>query len=189
MKQPELGLKVTELRQQKGLTQEQLAEHCEVSARTIQRIEGGEVDPRTFTLNTLGDVLGFDFNAGDLENETFWLVLLHFSCTINIVLIPLLLWSWLKEKSYKIDQHGRDVLNFQITMTILMFGNLCLLLAAVPFSIQLFEAKITFLVLLVLAIGPMILVGLFATSQGVLNTTRVLNGKPYHYPLSIKFLK
>jgi len=46
MNQPDLGLKVIELRQQKGLTQEQLAELCEVSARTIQRIESGEVDPR-----------------------------------------------------------------------------------------------------------------------------------------------
>jgi len=40
MNQPYLGLKVSELRQQKGLTQEQLAEKCEVSTRTIQRIEG-----------------------------------------------------------------------------------------------------------------------------------------------------
>ena len=38
MKQPELGLKVTELRQQKGLNQEKLAEMCEVGSRTIQRI-------------------------------------------------------------------------------------------------------------------------------------------------------
>lgn len=44
MNQPYLGLKVSELRQQKGLTQEQLAERCEVSPRTIQRIESGEVD-------------------------------------------------------------------------------------------------------------------------------------------------
>ena len=48
MNQPDLGLKVAELRQQKGLTQEQLAELCEVSARTIQRIESGEVDPRAY---------------------------------------------------------------------------------------------------------------------------------------------
>jgi transcriptional regulator with XRE-family HTH domain len=37
MNQPNLGLKVSELRQQKGLTQERLAELCEVSPRTIQR--------------------------------------------------------------------------------------------------------------------------------------------------------
>ncbi len=32
MDQPDLGLKITELRQQKGFTQERLAEYCEVSA-------------------------------------------------------------------------------------------------------------------------------------------------------------
>jgi hypothetical protein len=38
LNQPYLGQKVSELRQQKGFTQEQLAEKCEVSPRTIQRI-------------------------------------------------------------------------------------------------------------------------------------------------------
>ena len=33
MNQPDLGLKIVELRQQKGLTQEKLAEYCEVSTR------------------------------------------------------------------------------------------------------------------------------------------------------------
>ena len=33
MNQPDLGAKVTELRQQKNMTQEQLAEKCEVSTR------------------------------------------------------------------------------------------------------------------------------------------------------------
>ena len=43
MNQPDLGLKITELRQQKNLTQEKLAEYCDVSTRTIQRIESGDV--------------------------------------------------------------------------------------------------------------------------------------------------
>ena len=66
MKQPDLGLKVTELRKQKGLTQEMLAEKCEVSTRTIQRIETGEVDPRVYTLQYLSDSLDFNF----LEDHT-----------------------------------------------------------------------------------------------------------------------
>ncbi|MFV1949644.1 MAG: helix-turn-helix domain-containing protein, partial [Anaerolineales bacterium] len=48
MKQPDLGLKVSELRKEKGFTQEQLAEFCEITPRTIQRIESGEVEPRAF---------------------------------------------------------------------------------------------------------------------------------------------
>ncbi len=194
MKQPELGLKVTELRQQKGLTQEQLAEHCEVSARTIQRIEGGEVDPRLFTLNNLSEVLDFDFFASDLENEMFWLALLHLSSVICFVPIPLLLWSWQKSKSYQVDQHGRAVLNFQVTMTLGLLSGLGFLVIVVPLVLMFFQAN-GFAVGLMgwgvmeLAIILVILFGLFAFIQGVLNTGRVLNDKPYHYPLSIKFLK
>ena len=44
MKQPELGQKLIELRQQRNMTQEELVEACNVSVRTIQRIESGEVD-------------------------------------------------------------------------------------------------------------------------------------------------
>ena len=75
MNQPQLGLKVSELRQQKGLTQEQLAERCEVSSRTIQRIESGEVDPRAYTLHCLGEALEFDFGADDTSSENVWLTL------------------------------------------------------------------------------------------------------------------
>ena len=107
MKQPELGIKVAELRQVKGLTQEQLAEACEISPRTIQRIESGEVDPRSFTINSLREALDFEFSVSDLENESFWLVLLHLSSCLSIVLIPLLIWSLKKDKSYKIENQGK----------------------------------------------------------------------------------
>src|SRR5512146_1950704 len=117
MNHPDLGLKVADLRQQKGLTQERLAELCEVSARTIQRIESGEVDPRAYTLHCLGEALEFDFG-----NENLWLTVLHLSSIFSIPIFPLLLWSWKKNQSYKIDQQGRLVLNFQITMTLSLFA-------------------------------------------------------------------
>lgn len=41
----------------KNLTQEHLVELCEVSPRTIQRIESGEVDPRAYPLHCLGEAL------------------------------------------------------------------------------------------------------------------------------------
>src|SRR5574342_37336 len=129
MNQPQLGLKVAELRQQKGLTQEQLAERCEVSARTIQRIESGEVDPRAYTLHCLGEALEFDFGEENTSNENLWLTILHLSSIFSIPIVPLLLWSWKKNQSYKIDQQGRHVLNFQITMTLSLFAATFLLMA------------------------------------------------------------
>src|SRR5687768_16364125 len=102
MNQPDLGLKITELRQQKGLTQEKLAEYCDVSTRSIQRIEGGEVRPRSFTQNSLSNILEVDFRKESMSNENFWLALLHLSSVVCIVFIPLLLWSWKIDQSYKI---------------------------------------------------------------------------------------
>jgi uncharacterized Tic20 family protein/DNA-binding Xre family transcriptional regulator len=199
MNQPELGMKVSELRQQKGFTQEHLAELCEISTRTVQRIESGEVDPRSFTIKTLGDVLDFDFTAGDLENEHLWLAALHLSSTLSIVLIPLLIWSWKKKISYKVDQHGRDVLNFQITITLMLFVSvLCLMFAPAALIIRDAQSPspaigtpgIGLLELMVIgATIPLILIGFFIFYQGIKNTIRVLSDKPYHYPLSIKFVR
>ena len=198
MRQPDLGKKVSDLRQQKALTQEQLAELCEVSTRTIQRIESGEVDPRSFTINRLNEVLEFDFGAGELENEQFWLGALHLSSMFCIVLIPLLIWSFLKEKSYKLDQHGRDVLNFQITITILLVvASICLMVAPAALIIRDAQSPVpapgpNFGILEFLVIAttlPLILIGFFVFYQGIKNTIRVMGGKPHHYPLTIRFVK
>lgn len=63
MKQPELGKRLADLRQQRNLTQEELVEACNVSVRTIQRIESGEVTPRTSTVKILLSALDADFES------------------------------------------------------------------------------------------------------------------------------
>lgn len=63
MKQPELGQRILELRKAKGLTQEELVDRCNINVRTIQRIEAGEVTPRTFTIKTILEALGYDLDA------------------------------------------------------------------------------------------------------------------------------
>jgi len=196
MKQPELGLKVSELRQQQGLTQEQLAEMCEVSTRTIQRIESGEVDPRAFTINRLNEVLGFDFGVQNEENENLWLAVLHLSSIIPLVIVPLLVWSWKKNQSRKIENQGKDVLNFQITMMLLLFAAAFLLFLAPVVMVGLagtldgINVRLGVSELLILMCPlPLVLVGIFSTFQAVINTTRVLSEKPYKYLLSIPFIK
>jgi transcriptional regulator with XRE-family HTH domain len=49
-------------RNQKGMTQKELAESCQVDIRTIQRIESGEVNPRKHTLRLLSTILEYDLN-------------------------------------------------------------------------------------------------------------------------------
>ncbi len=194
MEQPELGIRVSNLRQEQGFTQEQLAEYCEVSTRTIQRIENGEVEPRPFTRNNLSNVLEFDFNADQAKSENLWLAVLHLSSIFVILIIPLLIWSWKKDQSTKIDEQGRAVLNFQITVTLMLIGATLLLVVVGPTSMILMEqmgsgvsaaAWIPFAIIVLCLIS----IGIFTTYEGVVNTIRVMSGKQYHYPLSIPFLK
>lgn len=53
MKQPELGKYIVELREARGLTQEELVSLCNISVRTLQRIESGKVMPRSYTLRVI----------------------------------------------------------------------------------------------------------------------------------------
>lgn len=196
MNQPDLGHKVAELRQQKGLTQEQLAEKCEVNPRTIQRIESGEVDPRSYTLQCLSRELDFDFLSGENKNDSLWLVVLHLSNIIPLLIVPLLLWSWKKSQSSKIDQQGRSVLNFQITMILLLFAG-GFLLMFLPTVLPLIGKTIDdagmnmglFEIIIICAPMPMALIGLFCTYSGIANAIRSLADKPIRYPLSIPFVK
>ncbi|RPI42505.1 MAG: XRE family transcriptional regulator, partial [Bacteroidetes bacterium] len=63
MTQPELGKKIAELRKSRGLTQEQLVEKCNLSVRTLQRIESGEVKPRGHTLRVIFEALEYDLHV------------------------------------------------------------------------------------------------------------------------------
>jgi transcriptional regulator with XRE-family HTH domain len=69
MKQPELGKKISQIRNSKGLTQEALVEKCNISVRTIQRIENGEVTPRSYTVKAIMEALEYDLNQGKPDED------------------------------------------------------------------------------------------------------------------------
>lgn len=53
--------RIISARQQKGFTQEELADLSGLSVRTIQRIENGESVPRSYTLRMIANALGKDY--------------------------------------------------------------------------------------------------------------------------------
>lgn len=67
MNQPELGKLISEIRNQKGITQKQLSESCNIDIRTIQRIECGEVVPRHSTLKLISEFLEYDLHQADVQ--------------------------------------------------------------------------------------------------------------------------
>ena len=69
MKQPELGKRIIELRKSKGMTQEELVDKCNISVRTIQRIESGEVTPRSYTVKTILEALEYEIEDISIGGE------------------------------------------------------------------------------------------------------------------------
>jgi transcriptional regulator with XRE-family HTH domain len=58
---------VKESRLAKGYTQQELSDLSNISVRSIQRIENGEIIPRSYTLKTLGGILGISFDGMQAE--------------------------------------------------------------------------------------------------------------------------
>lgn len=60
MKKTELAHKIIERRKSLGMTQDELASHCSINVRTIQRIEAGDVTPRSHTMKVLFQALNIN---------------------------------------------------------------------------------------------------------------------------------
>jgi uncharacterized Tic20 family protein len=106
-----------------------------------------------------------------------WCVLAHASALLGFVipwvfhiLGPLIVWLAKRDDSPEIDAHGKESLNFQISMLIynVIAGLLCLIL-------------IGFVLLLVLHILNVVLV--------VVASIQASEGKLYRYPFTIRLIK
>ena len=192
-----IGGVIKEKRLQKGMTQEELAMKCAITARTIQRIESGEVDPRSYTLQAIASALEIDFQelvsvdaSSEIEdrsrNESYWLAILHFSGILILIIPSVFIWALKKEKIPNIRSHAIDVINFQISMMIYLIiaAFLCLVPVTITFS-KTVEIPIF------LAVGLLILIalGIYSSTLIFINTSKAVNNQSYRYPLSINFLK
>ena len=57
IQQPELGKRIADCRKAKGLTQEELAEKCNLNVRSLQRIESEGVTPRAYNVRMIFEAL------------------------------------------------------------------------------------------------------------------------------------
>ena len=82
---------------------------------------------------------------------------------------PLVFWLIKKDEMPEVDMHGKESLNFQISMSIYIFVSVILVL---------------------LLIGIFLLIGLtiFWIVAVIIASVRANNGELYRYPLSIRFL-
>ncbi|MBL4655960.1 MAG: helix-turn-helix domain-containing protein [Bacteroidia bacterium] len=200
--------KIIYYRKLKGLTQEELAEKTELSTRTIQRIESGEVDPRLYTLKSIADVLEVSmeiFNPPPSGDEKIQLALVHFSALSGLlfplgnILVPLIYWLYKKNNINQLNQQGRALLNAQISYTSYAF------LTAILFLVMVIEGGFSFTahnkieildifymdnLLLALPLIFILTVLIFACLVPLINGIRIYNGRNMlKYPLTINFIR
>jgi transcriptional regulator with XRE-family HTH domain len=176
-----IGQEIKKLRLDKGMTQEELAERTNLSTRTIQRIENGEVDPRAYTLQTLASALEVEFellnNIRDEEldpviarQRDFWVPMLHLSGLFVFLIPPLIIWLAKKDEIEEVRVQGVDVINFQISMWAIL----------IPCGVFAF---------LLITVPVIIFIGIYSMIIILVNTVRVANKQPYKYWTFLKILK
>lgn len=186
-----LAIRVKELRNQRGMSQEFLAEESGLSLRTIQRIEKGESNPTGESLKRLANALNVspdELIDWSIKEDKKFLTYLNLSALTFLffpllgILIPFILWTSKKGKIKNINKLGKDLINFEITLTILLFFIPILLF--VISKIGLIE-DITFSTFVII-IG---ILYFFNLTLILLNTFRISNEKTVIYAPKITFLK
>ena len=105
------------------------------------------------------------------------IVITHLSQLITLLvgggslIVPLIIWFTNKDKVHSMDRHGKNIVNFQLSL--IVYSVLCLPL------------------ILFLGIGiiGLIVLGLVSIVLPVINALKVSNGEIPIYPLTITFLK
>jgi len=190
----EIGKRIKEIRNKKGLSQEELAEASQVNLRTIQRIENNANAPRGKTLNLICEALNVtseDILDYGKEKDTNYLVFFHLSVLVGVIIptgniiIPAILWFHKKDKIVGLESIGANLINFQITLTLMTFINLILGVFFKIFHIQI--GPITGNILLTF---PWLFLYALNIILPILFAVKISNGKmKCFYPNLIKLIK
>ncbi len=109
-------------------------------------------------------------------NVRTWTVLCHASALLGVffhflghIFGPLIVWLVKRGESSEIDAHGKESLNFQLSMLIydVVAGILCIVLIGIPILILLWVAN---------------------TVLVIVASLKASEGKLYRYPFTIRFL-
>jgi len=104
------------------------------------------------------------------------IVLTHLSQLVTLVIgfgsliLPLILWITNKEKVYQLDEHGKNIINFQLS--ILIYSIIC----------------IPLILLLGLGLLGLIALAFISIIFPIINAIKASNGETPTYPLSINII-
>ena len=110
------------------------------------------------------------------KDERTWAMLSHFSALCMFIfpfgniLAPLIIWLIKKEEMSFVEDQAKEVMNFQISMTIylLISGIMCFILIGIPFVIGL---------------------GIFNVIITIIAVIKANDGKSNRYPINLKLIK
>ena len=97
--------------------------------------------------------------------------LLNYITGFGGLIIPLVIWTTNRDKINQMDEQGKSIINFQLSMMIYAFISVPLIL------------------LLGLGILGLIVVGVVSLIFPIINAVKVNNGETPNYPMTIEFLK
>jgi uncharacterized Tic20 family protein len=104
------------------------------------------------------------------------LVITHLSQLLTVMtgfgglIVPLIIWATQKNEINDLDEHGKAIINFQISLIILA-------IICVP------------LIFIIVGIVGLIILGILGLVMPIVNAINASNKAPIHYPFSFKFLK
>ncbi|MFD1143438.1 DUF4870 domain-containing protein [Larkinella insperata] len=110
------------------------------------------------------------------SDERMWGMLAHLSALAGFlipfgnIIGPVVVWQIQKDKSAFVDYHGKEALNFQITMTIAL--GIALLL-----------------VILLIGLPILVVLGLVSVVFSILAGVKANNGEYYRYPFTFRFIQ
>ena len=193
-----LAQRVKDLRNQKGMTQELLAENSGLSLRTIQRIENNETVPRGDSLKRLAIALNTtpdDIIDWKIQEDKGYLTLMSLSALgflffpILGIIIPLIFWILKKDKLKNVNELGKSILNFEITWSILFFSYFIFLFSGLLGVIMKYISPENNAVSIINIYIPVIILYIYNVTIIVLNTIRVSRNKKTRYIPALRIFK
>mgnify|MGYP001942992231 CR=1 FL=1 len=109
-------------------------------------------------------------------DEQTWAMFIHLSTFLGWLVpvlgfvVPLGLWLFKSKESTFVDHHGKEAINFQLTMLIL----------SIPAIIMVF---------FLIGIPLLLALAAFSTVVTIIATVAAHQGKHYHYPINIRFIR
>lgn len=111
-----------------------------------------------------------------MRQDNQLLVVAHLSQLITLVagfgslILPLILWITQKEKVYQMDQHGKNIINFQLSL--IVYCIIC----------------IPLILFFGLGLLGFVLLSIISVVFPILNAIKVSRGETPKYPLSLNFI-